>query len=454
MREFAQRLRDTAPRPLTIEQILSWADTHYNRTGQWPRLVCGAIEDAPGETWMAVHMALTQGSRGLPGGSSLARLLAKHRGVRNPKDLPLLIEEQIVDWAEAHREQNGAWPNVNSGAVLTAPGEIWANIDAALAAGRRGLPGNSSLAKLLARERGVRNRLDLPELSTEIILTLADKHFQRTGQWPTQDSGAISDAPGETWKAVAMALIKGNRGLPGSSSLAQLLAEERGVRNPADLPPLTVEQILTWADAHFERASEWPNPGSGTIPETPGETWGGIHSALQKGSRQLALRSSLPQLLDEHRGVRNRKRLPKLSIAQILAWVDAHHERTGEWPTHLSGVIDGQPGETWSSVNHALMRGGRGLPGGYSIADVLARHRGVRNVRNPPTFTESQILVWAEAHRERTGEWPRVRSGPILECPDETWRRIDNALVHGLRGLTGGSSLARLIQEHCRASAG
>ncbi len=33
----------------------------------------------PGETWAA----LDQGAHGLPGGSSLARLLEEHRGVRN-----------------------------------------------------------------------------------------------------------------------------------------------------------------------------------------------------------------------------------------------------------------------------------------------------------------------------------------------------------------------------------
>jgi hypothetical protein len=31
MREFAQRLRDAVPRPLTEEQVLSWADAHYER---------------------------------------------------------------------------------------------------------------------------------------------------------------------------------------------------------------------------------------------------------------------------------------------------------------------------------------------------------------------------------------------------------------------------------------
>src|SRR5262249_6645494 len=39
------------------------------------------------------------------------------------------------------------------------------------------------------------------------------------------------------------------QGLTGGSSLAQLLAERRGVRNHLRLPRLTVEQIAAWAKA-------------------------------------------------------------------------------------------------------------------------------------------------------------------------------------------------------------
>ncbi len=56
-------------------RILSWTDAHHARTGRWPNYDSGPIMDAPGETWAAVQMALTLGRRGLPGGSSQARLL-------------------------------------------------------------------------------------------------------------------------------------------------------------------------------------------------------------------------------------------------------------------------------------------------------------------------------------------------------------------------------------------
>ena len=50
-------------------------------------------------------------------------------------------------------------------------------------------------------------------------------------------------------KNVDAALREGFRGLPGGSSLTQLLAERRGSEHER-LPPRTEEQIMAWADAH------------------------------------------------------------------------------------------------------------------------------------------------------------------------------------------------------------
>jgi hypothetical protein len=68
--------------PLTVAQVLAWADAAQWCTGRWPNADSGAVAAAPGETWSAVNMALRQGLRGLPGGDSLARLLSRERGLR------------------------------------------------------------------------------------------------------------------------------------------------------------------------------------------------------------------------------------------------------------------------------------------------------------------------------------------------------------------------------------
>jgi hypothetical protein len=89
----------------------------------------------------------------------------------------------------------------------------------------------------------------------------------------------------------------GRRGFPGGDSLKRLLVRERGVRHPRSLPPLSVEQILRWADAYRRRTGQWPSRASGPIPEAEGETWSKINLALFKGRRGLRGKTSLFRLL-------------------------------------------------------------------------------------------------------------------------------------------------------------
>jgi hypothetical protein len=375
MREFARRLRDATPRLLTEEQILAWADAFNARMASWPGQESGAIAEAPGETWLAVDIALRQGCRGLPGGSSLARALAEHRGARNKKALPSLSVEQILTWADSYRERSGQWPKYTSGPIMDSPGETWSGINTALVAGIRGLPGGSSLAKLLAACRRLRYIRNLSSYTIDQILAWADSHFQRHGTWPTRTSGPIPEAPDETWGKVNGALIKGHRGLPGGVSLAQFLEDSRGVRNTGALPNLTENQVVAWADAHRERTGQWPGSKSGPIMDAPDETWQAVAQALDKGVRGLPGGTSLARLLSERRGVRNIQNLPQLTVESILCWADGHFAQTGRWPTVNSGEVIDASGEKWPNIHQALVKGLRGLPGGSSLALLIKEHR-------------------------------------------------------------------------------
>jgi hypothetical protein len=290
MREFARRLRDAAPRPLTEEQILAWADAHKAATGDWPGNDYGQVIGTD-ETWARINNALERGNRGLPGNSSLAKLLAEKRDVRNHMDLLPLTIRQILVWADAHKATTGDWPRKDSGQVAGTD-ETWSKVDSALYAGGRGFPGESSLAKLLAEHRHVRNLKDLPPLTAEQILAWADAHKAATGDWPSKDSDQVTGTD-ETWAGINTSLVRGNRDLVGGSSLAKLLAEHRNVRNIRDLPPFSVEQILVWADAYKAATGNWPSRDSGQVEGTI-EMWDGIDTSLRRGSRGLTVDSSLP----------------------------------------------------------------------------------------------------------------------------------------------------------------
>jgi hypothetical protein len=121
---------------LTVAQVLDWSDAHRARTGAWPRRDGGPVVGAPGENWVNVDQARKKSLRGLPGGDTLARLLTRARGVRNPGCLPPLTESRIVAWAREHHRRTGAWPTTLSGPVAAQPGERWSQVNAALREGR------------------------------------------------------------------------------------------------------------------------------------------------------------------------------------------------------------------------------------------------------------------------------------------------------------------------------
>ena len=431
---------------LTVEQILTLADAHHAATGRWPANESGPVRDHPDLNWSQVNRALSEGYRGLPGGTTLADLLQDRRGVFNKQNLPRLDVEQILAWADAHREATGEYPQGDSGPVLGSPtpGETWARVSMALYTGLRGLPGGSSLAQLLAERRGYRGPLTI-----ERILAWADAHHAATGRWPTMwSSGSVRDAADETWPSVNAALRDGRRGLPGGSSLARLLAEQRRAPNIYTEPRLTAEQILAWADAHHAATGRWPSSNSGPVIHAEGKRWGTIETALREGYRGLPGGQALGRLIRGHNGPDGYRIRPKLTVEEVLAWADAHREATGEWPIEESGPVGAAPGETWKAISLALLRGDRGLPGGSSLARLLAEFRGARNPRDLPRLTVEQVLAWADAHRVATGRWPSSLSGPVAEGSEETWAVVNMALCKGFRGLAGGSSLARLLAKH------
>jgi hypothetical protein len=432
---------------LTLRRVLTWADTYHRRTGSWPTLRSGPIPEAPGETWLGVNSALKVGRRRLRGGSSLAQLLAKHRGVRNPKKLPRLTVRRILGWARAYRRRTGCWPNAASGPIPEAPGETWSNVRAALFTGCRGLPAGLTLADVFGLRRTAASNSERSPLTVSKILAWADAHHKRTGAWPHARSGPVAESPEETWRGIHEALRTNQCGLSRGMTLLQFLVERRGLRTRLYLPRLTKKQIMAWAHKYHRRTGAWPSALSGPIPDAPGETWRTVDEALKLGLRGLRPKSSLARLLARVAYARNRTNLPRLTLEQILAWADDYHRRTGSWPTDKSGPIRGSREETWSGVALALRFGYRGLRAGLSLAQLLARERGARNRASLPPLNSAQVLVWAKEHFQRTGSWPTQHSGLVTGAMGETWAGLDLALRFGYRGLRGGSSLARLRQS-------
>lgn len=178
-----------------------WARAYRDKYGRWPS---GKLADAAsetGETWIALDVLLRRGGRGLPGGTSLARLLQTHCGrPMRLKSRPISVEE-ILQWADDLHARTGKWPTARSGQISGAPPDVrsWSSVNDGLRHGGRGLPDGSSLVLLLERERGRVHRFHRPLLKISTIIKWAKQHRARTGRWPGRKSGPVADAPQETW---------------------------------------------------------------------------------------------------------------------------------------------------------------------------------------------------------------------------------------------------------------
>src|SRR2546427_11443939 len=117
-------------------------------------------------------------------------------------------------------------------------------------------------------------------LSIAQILHWADQHYRRRGKWPTSHSGPVRGGPDDLkWSNVEWYLRRWSE--PGRRrSIARLLQEKRGKRNPKRLPPLRTAQVLRWCDGHFRRTGRWPIAKKTPIPQAPGETWKAIDQAM------------------------------------------------------------------------------------------------------------------------------------------------------------------------------
>ena len=284
--------------------------------------------------------------------------------------------DQILAWADAYHAATGRWPIAAPVPVAEAPGESWDRIDRALRRGRAACSAGSSLARLLAERRGPAIQAGSLGCAstrswpgpTPTTPPTGDGRSRPLSRWPGRRESRGTGSTGRYAEAT--------RGLPGSSSLAHLLVERRGARDPKGSRRLRIDQIRAWGDAHRVANGRWPNRYSGPIRTHPGETWVNIDEALQHGRRGLPTGTSLAELFASQAedAAWNRAR-PRLILDQVLAWADAHYLATGRWPRTQSGTIPGAPGEKWVNINQALYTGCRGLPRGSSLSKLFAGRR-------------------------------------------------------------------------------
>jgi hypothetical protein len=259
----------------------------------------------------------------------------------------------------------------------------------------------------------------------------------------------------ESWGGINQALAGGLRGLPGNDSLARLLERNGRKLNESNKPKLTEKIILESCIEYNNLTGKWPDIRTkDPVPHLTNETWISIDSALRHGIRGLPGNDSLVKLLDRNGKKQSQQNKPKLIETDILSWCVEYREYTGKWPAKSNtDLVPGQPSETWRRLDEALESGLRSLPGGSSLAKLLANHGKKYNKSDMPKLTEQKILSLCIEHHKLTGEWPVQKSKDpahryVPGKPDETWEAIDKILIKGNRGLPGNDSLAKLLDRN------
>ena len=177
-------------------------------------------------------------------------------------DTPDLTADQVLTWADAFFTSHGDWPRWDSGPVPESHGETWFRISAAMVLGQRGFRRGESLGEFFARHGRVRCVASERELSVGLIMTWARAWRKRTGRWPSVRSGQIPGQDGLTWRTVNEVLRSGRAGRPAGTNLSLL---RRVGPESAEALPLTVQEILEWADDHHKQTGKWPASTSGRV---------------------------------------------------------------------------------------------------------------------------------------------------------------------------------------------
>ena len=399
----------TESRPdLTIEQILAWADAYFEAAGTVAERGVRTDRRGPEDKLESDQHVAAKGRRGLPGGTTLERLLVEHRGEPAKRRHIELTVEQILAWADTHYEAAGSWPTAASGPVARCSGAHMELGQHHAAQGRPGPAGRLDACPLAEAARSGGRDWPMAKrpsaLTVDLILSWADAYHEEHGNWPNKGSGPVPDAPKYRWSWVDTMLREGVPGLPGGSTLARLLEQHgRAAWRPRQnaRTALTVDLILSWADAYHQEHGNWPSTRSGAVPGAPAENWNNINQALWTGRQGLPPRMSLARLLAEKRGARNQKGLPTLSINQIVAWAEAHHAATGKLAHGQRRRCPKHPPK--SGLRSTNLRTA-------TVVDQAARHCAAAE-RNTPrgrnTCTLDTIRAWGEAHHTATGRWPR-----------------------------------------------
>lgn len=197
----------------TIQQVKSWVEEYYNRTGKYPSEHSGNI---PGTdiAWCNISGYFRRQSKGLAGYESLLDFLNKE--FEHKIDYTI---EQIKGWVEIYKNRTGKYPGGHSGDICGFD-TTWKKVDDYFRVGSRGLIGYDSLSDFICKE------FDRQIIHTiEQAKSWIETYYNRTGKYPSKASGNILGVD-ITWRNIDGYFRHKSKGLVGYKSLSDFIKKE------------------------------------------------------------------------------------------------------------------------------------------------------------------------------------------------------------------------------------
>jgi len=223
-----------------------------------------------------------------------------------------------------------------------------------------------------------------------------------------------------------------------------------------DIELLTIDKIINWVKIFKEKYGEYPYVDEKRIIIEQGNfSWKILNKSLKRGYRSLPGGYSLSRLICDNFNEKPRTRQSKFKISEsdIIYYMQKFKDIYGFIPNcGTKEEIPDCPGKTWSDI-HTYLYAGKviGLIGERSgLQQMASKHFGQINNSDFPNLTTEMIINWLKLFYDIYEYYPSAIDKK--EVPDAplcvTWTKIHKSLYHGLNGLPGGSSLAKIKEEY------
>ena len=154
------------------------------------------------------------------------------------------------------------------------------------------------------------------------------------------------------------------------------------------------------------------------------DTWSGIRIALKNGARGLPRPITLADFLWEKRGVPNKANRPKLSVEQILKWIDEHKKQQGVWPDQNSGPVQDTV-ESWRGIDVDFQS--MALLGNANNADI-------QFLRNMQSNIDGVIVMHVDPNSPAFG---KIKVGELITSVDGKTIKSPREFREAVKGLSG-----------------